>query len=68
MKFYAVRRDCFKLTVCQGEGKIHTKLQYMPDVEPLRLECKGARFLPETLEICYKDHNLAEVLNMAVED
>jgi excinuclease ABC subunit A len=53
---------------CRGEGSITTKLQYMPDVESICPECKGARFTPETLEIRYRGKNMAQVLELTVEE
>jgi excinuclease ABC subunit A len=53
---------------CQGEGTITTQLQYLPDVESTCPECKGARFNSETLEIRYRGKNIAEVLNMSIEE
>jgi excinuclease ABC subunit A len=40
----------------------------MPDVESICPECKGARFTPETLEITYRGKNIAQVLDMTVEE
>ncbi len=53
---------------CQGEGMIRTRLQYMPDVESVCPECKGARFTQETLEIRYHGKNIAEVLALTIEE
>ena len=53
---------------CQGEGNIRTKLYFMPDVEVLCTACKGNRFNPSTLEVTYQGKNIAEVLDMSVEE
>ena len=53
---------------CQGEGTIRTKLYFMPDVEVTCATCKGQRFNSETLEITYLDKNIADVLEMSIED
>ncbi len=53
---------------CQGEGYIHTRLYFMPDVEVLCGACKGMRFNPQTLEVTHRSKNIAEVLAMSIEE
>jgi len=53
---------------CGGEGRITTRLQFMPDVEMSCPACKGARYNQETLEITYGEKNIAEVLEMSIEE
>lgn len=53
---------------CSGEGSIKTQLYFMPDVERLCESCKGARFNPETLQITFKGKNIAEILDMSIEE
>ncbi|MBC8076577.1 MAG: excinuclease ABC subunit UvrA, partial [Chloroflexales bacterium] len=53
---------------CAGEGLITTSLQFMPEVETPCLVCKGARYNAETLEVTYNDRNIADVLDMTVEE
>jgi excinuclease ABC subunit A len=53
---------------CQGEGNIKTKLYFMPDVEVVCSACKGMRFNAKTLEVTYHDKNIAEVLDMPIEE
>lgn len=53
---------------CQGEGTIATKLYFMPDVEVICHSCKGQRFNPETLEVTYRQKNIADVLDMSIEE
>ncbi len=53
---------------CQGEGNIRTKLYFMPDVEVLCTACKGNRFNAKTLEVTFQGKNIAEVLDMSVEE
>ena len=53
---------------CSGEGTITTQLSFMPDVEVLCPTCKGARYNQDTLEVKYQGKNIAEVLDMSVED
>jgi len=53
---------------CGGEGIVKTRLQFMADVETPCLVCKGARYNEETLEVTYKGANIAEVLDMSIEE
>lgn len=53
---------------CSGEGSITTQLSFMPDVQVTCPTCKGARYSPETLEVTYQDKNIADVLEMSIED
>jgi excinuclease ABC subunit A len=53
---------------CTGEGTITTQLSFMPDVEVLCPTCKGARYNQDTLEVKYQGKNIAEVLDMSIEE
>jgi excinuclease ABC subunit A len=53
---------------CTGEGTITTHLSFMPDVEVLCPTCKGARYNQDTLEVRYRGKNIAEILDLSVED
>ena len=53
---------------CGGEGTITTQLSFMPDVEVTCPTCKGLRYNQETLEVLYRERNIAEVLEMSLEE
>lgn len=53
---------------CAGDGIIVTSLQFMADIETICPVCKGTRFCDEGLEIKYMGKNIAEVLDMTVEE
>jgi excinuclease ABC subunit A len=53
---------------CAGEGTITTQLSFMPDVEVVCPTCKGARYDKDTLEVKYKGKNIAEVLDLSIEE
>lgn len=54
--------------VCKGDGSIKLEMQFLPDVYIPCDACKGRRFDRETLEITYKGHNIADVLEMTVHE
>ena len=52
---------------CRGEGFIQIEMQFLPDVTVPCEVCKGKRYNREALEIRFKGKNIAEVLDMTVE-
>ncbi|MCX6739958.1 MAG: excinuclease ABC subunit UvrA [Candidatus Parcubacteria bacterium] len=53
---------------CAGEGLVRIEMQFLPDVYIECEECHGSRYLKDALEIYYKGKNIAEVLDMPVEE
>ena len=53
---------------CQGQGTKKIEMHFLPDVYVICEECKGTRFNRETLEVKFKAKNIAEVLDMTVEE
>ncbi|MCX5748975.1 MAG: excinuclease ABC subunit UvrA [Candidatus Saganbacteria bacterium] len=53
---------------CGGGGLIKIEMHFLPDVYVRCDECKGMRYNKETLDIRYKGKNIAEVLDMTVEE
>jgi len=53
---------------CQGEGIIAIEMQFLPDVYVPCEVCHGKRYNKEALEIEYKGKNIADVLDMTVEE
>jgi excinuclease ABC subunit A len=53
---------------CRGDGMIKVEMHFLPDVYVHCQECKGKRYNRETLEITLKNRNIAEVLDMTVEE
>ena len=54
--------------MCRGDGLIRVEMHFLPDMYVTCDDCKGRRYNRETLEILYKNKNIAEVLDMTVED
>jgi excinuclease ABC subunit A len=53
---------------CEGGGTIKIEMNFLPDVYITCDVCQGKRFNRETLEIRYKGKNIAEVLDMTIEE
>jgi excinuclease ABC subunit A len=53
---------------CQGEGYIQIEMQFLPDVTVPCEVCKGKRYNREALEIQFKGKNIADVLDMTIEE
>ena len=53
---------------CKGQGLVTTQLHFLPDVETLCRVCNGTRYTQETLEITYHGKNIAEVLDLSIEE
>ena len=53
---------------CQGEGFIKVEMNFLPDMYVPCEHCHGQRYNRETLEVLYKGLNIAQVLNLTVEE
>ncbi len=53
---------------CSGEGLVKIEMQFLPDVYVQCEECHGARYKSEVLEVHYQGKNIADILNMSVEE
>ena len=53
---------------CEGDGVLKVEMHFLPDVYVPCDVCQGRRYNRETLEILYKGRNIAQVLELTVED
>ena len=53
---------------CEGDGVITYEMHFLPDVYIPCDACKGTRYNRETLEIKFKNKNIADILNMTVDE
>ncbi|OYW50896.1 MAG: excinuclease ABC subunit A [Novosphingobium sp. 28-62-57] len=53
---------------CTGDGLIKIEMHFLPDVYVTCEECDGKRYNRETLEVKFKGHSIADVLDMTIED
>jgi len=53
---------------CQGEGFVMVELLFLPSVYAPCAVCNGTRYNAKTLEVTYRERNIAEVLSMTVDE
>jgi excinuclease ABC subunit A len=74
-KMRGYKAGCFSFNVkggrceaCQGDGVQRIEMHFLPDVYIKCEECNGRRYNKEALEIHYRGKNIADVLEMTVDD
>jgi excinuclease ABC subunit A len=60
--------DGGRCEVCQGEGEVKIEMQFMADIFLKCESCGGKRFKGEILEIKYKDKDIADILEMTIDE
>jgi excinuclease ABC subunit A len=53
---------------CQGQGQNRIEMQFLPDIYVPCDICKGARYNRETLQVTYKGLNIAQVLDLTIDE
>ena len=54
--------------VCQGEGEVTIEMQFMADIHLVCENCHGKRFKQEILDVQYRGKNIADVLDMTIDE
>lgn len=73
MRGYSASRFSFNVRggrceACSGDGLLKIEMHFLPDIYVPCEVCKGKRYNRETLEVKYKGKNIAEVLEMTIEE
>ena len=66
--FFSFNVDGGRCEICQGEGEVRIEMQFMADISLTCDACKGKRFKEEILDVKFHGRDVAEVLNMTVDD
>lgn len=53
---------------CEGNGSLKVEMHFLPDVYVTCQDCNGRRYNPETLSILYRGKNIADILEMSIEE
>jgi len=53
---------------CEGQGQIKIEMQFLADIYVTCDECHGTRYKDETLEVYYKEKNIAEILKLTFDE
>lgn len=53
---------------CEGNGSLKIEMHFLPDVYVVCQQCNGKRYNQETLSILYRGKNIADVLDMTIEE
>lgn len=67
-KHFSFNVDGGRCDTCKGDGEVVVEMQFLADVYLECESCKGRRFKDEVLEVHYKGKNIADILDMGVDD
>jgi excinuclease ABC subunit A len=60
--------DSGRCEVCKGEGEVLIEMQFMADIHLECESCRGKRFREEILEVKYNNKNIADVLDLSIDE
>ena len=66
--YFSFNVDGGRCETCQGEGVVKIEMQFMADILLTCESCKGKRFKNEILEVTYNEKNIADILDMTVDE
>jgi excinuclease ABC subunit A len=67
-KHFSFNVDGGRCDTCKGEGEQVVEMQFLADVHLVCESCGGRRFKEEVLEVKLRDNNIADVLDMSVDE
>jgi excinuclease ABC subunit A len=65
---YSFNVDGGRCDTCMGEGEVVVEMQFMADIHLVCEECKGKRFKDDVLDVKYNKVNIADLLNMTIDE
>lgn len=65
---FSFNRPMGRCEHCEGRGSLEIEMHFLPSVEVQCDICKGKRFNKETLQVHYKGKNIADILEMTIEE
>jgi excinuclease ABC subunit A len=65
--FFSFNVSGGRCEACEGEGQVTIPMQFMADVHLSCEACKGKRYKSETLDVLYREKNIADILEMDVD-
>jgi excinuclease ABC subunit A len=66
--YFSFNVDGGRCEICQGEGQVHIEMQFMADISLTCEACKGKRFKEEILDVRFGGKDVAEILDLTVDD
>ncbi len=66
--FFSFNVDGGRCDTCNGEGEVKIEMQFMADVYLKCESCNGTRFKKSTLDVKYQDKNIAQLLDLTLEE
>lgn len=67
-KFFSFNVEGGRCETCEGEGEITIEMQFMADILLTCEDCKGKRFKEDVLDVKYQNKDIADVLDMTVDE